>query len=122
MTLGEAASLVLSTVSQDGPAGTYVFDMGSPVQIIELAQAVIDDLVSDSTIRLEPLHAGEAEQERLFHPREQPEATDLEGIWRVTPLPLDVDAVRTLFHDLGDLHGLAPDETRRQLEILVDLP
>ena len=122
MTGGEAASLVLSTLSQEASGGTFVFQMGDPVQIAQLAQAVIDDLVSDATIGLTELKAGEARHEKLFSDDEEPGETQVERVFRVEIPPLDREVV---FEQVGGLEaavGRSPDEAREVLASLAHWP
>lgn len=122
MTGGEAASLVLSTLSQEAPAGTFVFRMGDPVQIVRLAQAVIDDLESDATIGLTELQAGEARHEKLFSDDEEPAETQVERVFRVEVPPLGRGVV---FEQVGGLEsavGRSPDEAREVLASLAHWP
>ena len=119
MTGGEAASLVLSTFVQHQPGGTYVFDMGEPVQILQLANAVVDDLVSAATIRLEDLQKGEVEHERLFHELERPESTAVDGVHRVEPIPLELGELEFLLPEIKVMASLNPAEARSLLKTLL---
>ena len=122
MTGGEAASLVLSTLSQEAADGTFVFQMGDPVQIVRLAQAVIDDLASDATIELTELKVGEARHEKLFSDDEEPGETQVERVFRVEVPPLDREIV---FEQVGGLEaavGRSPDEARKVLASLAHWP
>jgi FlaA1/EpsC-like NDP-sugar epimerase len=122
MTAGEAASLVLSTLGQHQPGGTYVFDMGEPVQILQLANAIVDDLVSSATIQLEELRTGEAEHERLFHEHEQPVPTAVAGVQRVEPAPLTLAEFDGILPWNEDLSGLIPTRAHALLEDLLHHP
>ena len=113
MTVGEAASLILSTLGQVGGCGTYVMDMGNPVAIHNLAEAVIEELGSLASIHHEALGDGEFESERLFATTEIPEATSIEGVFKVNTEPLDRQVVESMMQSLGDVYGL-DDETVRQ--------
>ena len=118
MTPGEAASLVLSTLAQDEPDGTFVFGMGDPVQIVRLAQAVIDDMASGAEIRMTELEAGEARHEKLFSDDEEPVETSIPDVHRVVPPPIDRSAVSDRLGDPREIVALDPEAARLLLEEL----
>ena len=118
MTPGEAASLVLSTLAQEDPDGTFVFGMGDPVQIVQLAQAVIDDMASEAEIRMTELEAGEARHEKLFSDDEEPVETSIPDVHRVVPPPIDRAAVSGRLGDPREIVSLDPEAARRLLEEL----
>ena len=118
MTPGEAASLVLSTLAQEDPDGTFVFGMGDPVQIVRLAQAVIDDMASEAEIRMTELEAGEARHEKLFSDDEEPVETSIPDVHRVVPPPIDRAAVSGRLGDPREIVALDPEAARRLLEEL----
>ena len=118
MTPGEAASLVLSTLAQEDPDGTFVFGMGDPVQIVRLAQAVIDDMASEAEIRTTELEAGEARHEKLFSDDEEPVETSIPDVHRVVPPPIDRAAVSGRLGDPREIVALDPEAARRLLEEL----
>jgi len=118
MTGGEAAGLVLSSLTQTEPGGTYVFDMGEPVRILELANAVVEDLASSATIRLEDLHAGEVQHERLFHASETPSPTAVAGVHRVTPSPLSLDDLTEVLPPHQTLSDMEPSTAAAVLDTL----
>ncbi len=120
MTGGEAASLVLSTLGQSQSGGTYVFDMGAPVQILQLANAIVDDLASVATIQLEDLRSGEVEHERLFHEHERPESTAVAGVHRVEPAPLTLADFDAVIPDTVDLSSLDPIRAHALLDDLLN--
>ncbi len=122
MTGGEAASLVLSTLSQVASDGTFVFRMGEPVQIVHLAQAVIDDMASDATIALTELEAGEAPHEKLFSDDEDPGETSVAQVYRVDVPPLDRRVVLEQVGGLESAIGRSPDEAQKVLALLANWP
>ena len=90
MTVEEASSLVLQAAARNGSPGTavlYVLDMGEPVRIRSLAEAMIrlKGLVPDRDIeiRVTGLRAGEKLHEVLTYEHEQVETTEIEGLLKV---------------------------------------
>ena len=115
MTVGEAASLILSTLGQIGGCGTYVLDMGNPVSIHRLAEAVIEELGGLASIHHAALGDGEFESERLFAPTEVPETTSIEGVFRVNTEPLDRRVVESMMQSLEDVYALDDETVRHHL-------
>ena len=122
MTGGEAASLVLSTLTQEGSDGTFVFRMGDPVRILRLAQAVLDDMASDADIHLTELEAGEARHERLFAGDEQPEDTSIPEVFRVDVPPLSREVVVEAIGGLDAAASMDSEEARSMLAALAGSP
>ena len=118
MTAGEAAALVLSTLTQDEPNGTFVFGMGDPVEIVRLARAVISDLASPAEILITDLQAGEARHEQLFGETEEPKETLIPDVFRVLPPPVDRAKVCERLGVLEEIMALEPEVARRLLEDL----
>ena len=118
MTAGEAAALVLSTLAQDEPDGTFVFHMGEPVPIVRLAQAVISDLACPAEIRITDLEAGEARHEQLLGDAEEPRETSVPNVFRVLPPPVARATVRDRLGALEEIVALEPEVARRLLEDL----
>ena len=121
MTEGEAASLVLSTLAQKEPDGTYVFEVGEPVEIIRLANAVIAEVGNQAEIRIVSLEPGEARHEKLFADDESPSNTSVPEVRRVEPPPLDRSLVRDRLASVDDLFDLEHDVARQLLEDLAAL-
>jgi dTDP-glucose 4,6-dehydratase len=122
MTGGEAASLVLSTLTQEDPDGTFVFRMGDPVQILRLAQAVLDDMASGGAIHLTDLEAGEAHHEQLFGDDEDPRDTSIPEVFRVGVPALSRHAVARRVGGLDAAVSMRPDEARALLATLAGWP
>jgi dTDP-glucose 4,6-dehydratase len=121
MTEGEAASLVLSTLAQKEPDGTYVFEVGEPVEIIRLANAVIAEVGNQAEIRIVSLEPGEVRHEKLFADDESPSNTSVPEVRRVEPPPLDRSLVRDRLASVDDLFDLEHDVARQLLEDLAAL-
>jgi FlaA1/EpsC-like NDP-sugar epimerase len=121
MTGGEAASLVLSTLAQEEPDGTYVFKMSEPVDIIRLAHAVIGEVGSNAGICIVPLGPGETRHEKLFADDENPSNTSVPEVCRVEPPPLDRSLVCDRLSRVDDLFDLEHSVARRLLEDLAVL-
>ncbi|WP_084399331.1 polysaccharide biosynthesis protein [Henriciella aquimarina] len=90
MTVEEASALVLQSATNNGTPGTaslYVLDMGEPVKIKALAEAMIrlKGLVPgrDIEIRTTGLRPGEKMHEMLTYNHEDVNATAVEGIYKV---------------------------------------
>lgn len=121
MTVGEAASLILSTLGQIGGCGTYVLDMGNPVAIRRLAEAVIEELGGLASIHHAPLGDGEFESERLFATTEVPETTSIEGVFRVNTEPLDRRVVESMMQSLEDVYALDDETVRHHLREIASI-
>jgi FlaA1/EpsC-like NDP-sugar epimerase len=132
MTIPEAVQLIIrsGSLSLDGaPAGAdadggssrgaqvFVLDMGEPVRIVELARAMIDlsglDPDRDIDIEIVGRRPGEKLHEELFNDYERRAPTAAEKILRAEREPLAVEAVETMFAEIGllvlegDAAGLA---------------
>ncbi len=121
MTEGEAASLVLSTLTQEEPDGTFVFKVSEPVEIIRLAHAVSAEVGNQAEIRIVPLEPGEARHEKLFADDENPSNTSVPEVCRVEPPPLDRSLVCERLSGVDDLFDLEHSVARRLLEDLAIL-
>ena len=121
MTVGEAASLILSTLVQIGGCGTYVLDMGNPVFIHRLAEAVIEELGGLASIHHAALGDGEFESERLFAATEVPETTSIEGVFRVNTEPLDRRVVESMMQSLEDVYALDDETVRHHLREIASI-
>ena len=122
MTVGEAASFVLSTLGQDAGCGTYVLDMGDPVSIHRLAEAVIDECGGSASIHHSALGDGEFEFERLFATTEVPETTCTDGVFRVNTPPLDRRVVESMMRSDGNIFDLSCEDAREQLRAITAAP
>tara|TARA_B100000700_G_scaffold210443_1_gene231323 strand:+ start:5387 stop:6778 length:1392 start_codon:yes stop_codon:yes gene_type:complete len=122
MTGGEAASLVLSTFTQKAADGTFVFRMGDPVQILQLAQAVLDDMSSDADIHLTDLEAGEALHEQLFGNDEKPEDTAIPEVFRVEVPALSREVVVKEIGGLRTAASLDKEDAHSLLVSMADWP
>lgn len=122
MTGGEAASLVLSTLAQEALDGTFVFRMGDPVRIMQLAHAVLDELATEAVIEMTDLEIGEARHEQLFSGSEQPEETSLPDVFRVEVPPLSRLQVINEVGGLEDAVSLTSDGARDLLASLAEQP
>ncbi|MEQ9317068.1 MAG: nucleoside-diphosphate sugar epimerase/dehydratase [Henriciella sp.] len=90
MTVEEASALVLQSATHNGAPGTsslYVLDMGEPIRIKALAEAMIrlKGLVPgrDIEIKTTGLRAGEKMHEMLTYNHEEVHAIGIEGIYKV---------------------------------------
>ncbi len=133
MTVEEAVYLVLHAAagqSDAGATGLYVLDMGEPVKVQDLAEAMIrmKGLVPQMDIKIEHigLRPGDKMHETLTYDEEQLRPTEIDGIHQVAPpetaAPNSELAVETLLkfaqsrdHEkatplLHQLVGLPPDD------------
>lgn len=68
MTIPEAASLILETLNFPQRNSVYVFDMGNPIKILDLAKSLISMYGDgDEEIRITGLRPGEKMYEELFY-------------------------------------------------------
>ena len=118
MTIPEAVQLVIRAGSLDGRSGAcYVLDMGEPVKIIDLAEAMIRlsglEPGKDIAVEVVGRRAGEKLHEELFNPTERPIPTAAEKILRADRPPLPADWVEATFQEInllaleGDAAALA---------------
>jgi FlaA1/EpsC-like NDP-sugar epimerase len=121
MTIPEAVQLIIrsGSLAAGGPRGARVFvlDMGDPVRIMDLARAMIDlsglDPDRDIDIEVVGRRQGEKLHEDLFNDYERRRPTAAEKILLAEREPLAVDAVETMFAEIGllvlegDAAGLA---------------
>jgi FlaA1/EpsC-like NDP-sugar epimerase len=98
-------------------ASVFVLDMGEPVRIVDLARAMIDlsglDPDRDIDVEIVGRRPGEKLHEELFNSYERRRATSAEKILRAEREPLAVEAVESMFAEIGllvlegDAAGLA---------------
>jgi len=98
-------------------AEVFVLDMGEPVRILDLARAMIDlsglDPDRDIDIEIVGSRPGEKLHEELFNAYEHPRQTSAEKILLAEREPLAVEAVESMFAEIGllvlegDAAGLA---------------
>jgi FlaA1/EpsC-like NDP-sugar epimerase len=128
MTIREAASLVLSTVSMSSPSHLYMLDMGEPIRILDLANDLIRSRGlrpgTDIEIVYTGLRPGERMTEELLGPDEA---------WRPTAHPVIREVVSPVLGSQEDLawtverlETLAregrPDDLARALKKAVQSP
>jgi FlaA1/EpsC-like NDP-sugar epimerase len=102
-------------------AEVFVLDMGEPVRILELARAMVElsglDPERDIEIEIVGRRPGEKLHEELFNSYERRRATSAEKILLAEREPLGVDAVESMFAEIGllvlegDAAGLAAKVT-----------
>jgi FlaA1/EpsC-like NDP-sugar epimerase len=118
----------------DGPRGAEVFvlDMGEPVRILDLARAMIDlsglDPDRDIDVEIVGSRPGEKLHEELFNVYERPRATSAEKILLAEREPLAVEAVESMFAEIGllvlegDAAGLAAKVSQLSVALMGQLP
>jgi FlaA1/EpsC-like NDP-sugar epimerase len=118
MTIPEAVQLIIRAGSLGVASGeVFVLEMGEPVKIVELAEAMIrlSGLEPEKDIAIEVVGArpGEKFHEDLFNPYERPLPTPAQKIVRAEREPLDPAWVESSFAEInllvleGDAAGLA---------------
>jgi FlaA1/EpsC-like NDP-sugar epimerase len=118
MTIPEAVQLIIRAGSLSSDSGqVFVLDMGDPVSIMELAEAMIrlSGLEPERDIAIEVVgaHPGEKLHEDLYNPYERPQPTPAEKIVRAEREALDPAWVEMTFGEInllvleGDAAGLA---------------
>lgn len=106
MTIPEAVQLIIRSGSLSELSGeVFVLEMGEPVKIVELAQAMIrlSGFEPDKDIAIEVVGAkpGEKLHEELFNPYERPQPTPAEKILRAERPRLDPDWVERTFGEIN---------------------
>lgn len=127
MTLDEASQLILHALIVGRPGDVLVLDMGEPVKIVDLAEALIARFAPELTVEYSGVRAGERLTERLvdptdaLHPTAHPHigaTTVRRGPFRGAELLARVDE---LLRDLRDT-PIAPEDVRRRLDDLARVP
>jgi FlaA1/EpsC-like NDP-sugar epimerase len=110
MTIPEAVQLIIRAASlggdEQGRSGqVFVLEMGEPVRIVDLAEAMIrlSGLEPERDIAIEIVGArpGEKFHEDLFNPYERPQPTPAQRIVRARHEPLDPEWVEQTFADVN---------------------
>ena len=102
----ESVDRAIDSESLDPPgAATFVLEMGDPVKIVDLAEAMIrlSGLEPERDIAIQFLGArpGEKFHEDLFNPYERPQPTPAQRIVRADHDPLDPDWVERTFAEIN---------------------
>ena len=121
MTNNEAASLSLSTLASREDKGTFVFDMGQPVRILDIASEISRAEFDGIEIEIEELLNGEVIHEQLFRPEEKPLKTEIENVLRVEPLPLSIANVKKILGTAEDIYGYSANQARETIAKLLEL-
>jgi FlaA1/EpsC-like NDP-sugar epimerase len=105
MTIPEAVQLIIRSGTLGRGGETFVLEMGEPVNIMELARAMIElsglEPGRDIEIEVVGRRAGEKLHEELFNPHERPQPTPSDKIMRAERAPLDPAAVDRAFDEIG---------------------
>jgi len=105
MTIPEAVQLIIRAGSLGDGGEVFVLDMGEPVNIRDLATAMIElsGLVPGKDIEIEVIgrRPGEKLHEQLFNPDERPQPTPAERILRAERPPLSPTFVDDAFAEIG---------------------
>lgn len=119
MTNNEAASLSLSTLTSSETSGTFVFNMGKPVRILELAQEIAKSELDETQIIIEDLHSGEVIHEKLFRDEEVPKPTLVDQVFCVEPPKINLSKVEELLSNPEDIYNLTDKQARNILNYLL---
>jgi FlaA1/EpsC-like NDP-sugar epimerase len=105
MTIPEAVQLVIRSGSLGTGGEIFVLEMGDPVSIWQLAEAMIElsGLRPGDDIAIEEVgrRPGEKLHEELFNPYERPQPTPADKIMRAERETFDVALVETMFDEVG---------------------
>ena len=118
MTNNEAASLSLSALTSNMASGTFVFNMGKPVRILELAQEIAKLSLRETTVVIEDLQSGEVIHEKLFRDDEVPKPTQVNQVFSVEPPKLELSDVEKLISNPIDVYNLDDTQARMILNQL----
>jgi FlaA1/EpsC-like NDP-sugar epimerase len=112
-----ARERIVGAAARATGAEVFVLDMGEPVRIVELARAMIElsglDPEHDIDLEIVGRRPGEKLHEELFNSYERPRPTIAEKILIAEREPLAVEAVESMFSEIGllvlegDAAGLA---------------
>jgi FlaA1/EpsC-like NDP-sugar epimerase len=112
-----ASSTTTPSGSSPSGAAVFVLDMGEPVRIVDLARAMIElsglDPDRDVDVEIVGRRPGEKLHETLFNSYERARPTDAEKILLAEREPMAVEAVESMFAEIGllvlegDAAGLA---------------
>jgi FlaA1/EpsC-like NDP-sugar epimerase len=127
MTIPEAVQLIIRAASlKEGSGEVYVLEMGEPVKIVELAEAMIRlsglEPERDIAIEFTGARPGEKFHEDLFNPYERPKPTAAQKIRRASRKRMDPAWVQQSFSDInllvleGDAAALAAEVSRLMTE------
>jgi len=119
MTIPEAVQLVIRSGSLARGGEVFVLEMGEPVNIMDLARAMIRlsglEPGRDIAVEIIGRRPGEKIHEELFNPYERPQPTPAQRILRADRTPLESDWVEGIFDQVGllvlegDAAGLAAE-------------
>src|SRR5207244_6854214 len=123
MTIPEAVQLIIRAGSlREGSGEVFVLEMGEPVKIIDLAEAMIRlsgfEPERDIAIEVVGARPGEKFHEDLFNPYEHPQPTPVQKIVRAEREPLVPDWVEATFGESnllvleGDTAALAAEVSK----------
>ncbi len=106
MTIPEACRLVLEAGSMGNGGEIYIFDMGKPVKIVDLAKRMISlSGRTDVKIEFTGLRHGEKLYEELLNVKELTKPTHHEKIMIATVREYDYDEVKERIQKLIDVNG-----------------
>lgn len=127
MTIPEACSLVLRTGGVGENGQSYLLDMGEPIKIVNMAEEVIRysgfEPYKDIDITFIGRRPGEREEEPLWLPAEEPQATSYDKILRMTGMPWESKVLSGLLDKLrpiclGGEDGIYYRDADRLKEVL----
>jgi len=121
MTIPDACHLVLEAVAIGKSGDLFVFDMGQPVKILDLAYDMIREsgLHPDQDIKIQfiGLQPGEKIAEELFYEEEKREPTSAQNLFRIHPTSPDSHEIQQQIDSLLEKAEAGDDQqVRKQLE------
>ncbi|MEQ9299871.1 MAG: polysaccharide biosynthesis protein [Cyclobacteriaceae bacterium] len=123
MTIPEACQLVLEAGVMGAGGETYIFDMGEPVKIVDLAKKMIGlsgmRLDIDISIEYSGLRPGEKLYEELWHGDERRLSTHHEKIMIAETSSLDISDISTTI-DAFSIQSAWDSENREVAKAIID--
>jgi FlaA1/EpsC-like NDP-sugar epimerase len=93
MTIPEASKLIIKAVTLGEGGEIFMFDMGEPVKIMDLAKSLIKLLASDTEIKISGLRPGEKIHEELLYDKEKTRETSDKRIVIANEGPIKMTAI-----------------------------
>jgi FlaA1/EpsC-like NDP-sugar epimerase len=119
MTIPEASQLVLRSAALGEAGCVFVLEMGEPVRIVELAEAMIRrrglTVGDDIALKFTGTRPGEKLSEELAQDDEPARPTACDKVRMLRPPVADPHAIRQLLANLAKLEDATPDTVRAAL-------
>ena len=116
MSIPNACNLILSSAIIGQNQETFIFDMGEPVKILDIAKAMISlsglQYPNDINIKITGLRPGEKMFEELVFNYEKVEPTSINGIKKIKPMKKEN---KTSIQKSLELFSIPPNLSRDQI-------